>query len=110
VAEVRVALVAVPPFLADLIRRVVATRAGTARLIIEEIGDSGESPSGLPPAIVILGPAAAAPWVGPPLPPAARVLSLSPDLTRLLGPGQGDSAPLTPDVLAERLSDIAQSI
>lgn len=108
--EVRVVLVGLPPFLADLIRRVVAARAGVARFIVVEVGEPGDRPDVLPPCIVILGPAVAAPWVGPPLPPGARVMSLSPDLARLLGPGPGDSAPLTPDVLAERLSDIARTI
>ena len=128
VVELRVALVMVPPLLADLIRHVVTVRfdeasrlddAGEKRLgvglrIVAEIGDPGgvgERLGMLAPHVVIYGPTATGPiWAAVALPRYARVLTLSADLTRIHGPGPGDSAPLTPDVLADRLHDISQTI
>lgn len=129
--ELRVVLVRVPPFLADLIRHVVAPRFERWRFeqrggpplaqpsavnlsIISEISDTpdiGELVGRIAPHVLILGTAAAVSLRGAPsLPAEVRVLTLSPDLTRIYGPGQGDSATLTPDALADRLHEIARTI
>jgi hypothetical protein len=125
VRELRVVLVRVPPFLADLIRHVIAARferrragrfagqpaaerLGITVSIVSEISDDADMGALInraAPHVVILGTAAAAP-----VPGDVRVLTLSPDLSRIYGPGPGDSAALTPDVLADRLHDIARTI
>jgi hypothetical protein len=131
VRELRVVLVRVPPFLADLIRHVIAPRfeqrrleqcggrpmaepLGAALSIVSEISDTPdirELIERMAPHVVILGSAAAVSLgAEAPLPSDVRVLTLSRDLTRVYGPGQGDSATFTPDVLADRLLDIAETI
>jgi hypothetical protein len=42
--------------------------------------------------------------------PRARVRTLSADLTRILGPGDGEITPFTPDALAERLLSVPRTI
>jgi DNA-binding NarL/FixJ family response regulator len=108
VPGLRAVLVALPPFLADIIRRVLTIRAGL--LIIAEIAN----PEGaiqrlreLAPDVVVVGPAGAArrldvAAIRATL-PQARVLALSEDLTRLLGPDEDEIAEFTADALVERL-------
>ena len=112
--EFRVVLVMMPPLMVDLIRHVVAARCesiGAGQLRIIEIREYGDDPAGASPDIVILGPTAArGPWAGPPLPPRARVLTLSSGFTRLFGPEPGDGVPFTADALAERLQEIMRTI
>jgi hypothetical protein len=42
--------------------------------------------------------------------PVTPLLTLDPDLKRLRGPAPGESAPFTPDILAQRLRDLAERI
>jgi hypothetical protein len=108
VPRLRAVLVAVPPLLADIIRQALIGRAGV--WIIAEIAEPENALArlrDLAPDVVVVGPAAA-----PPSPttagirfglPQARVLALSPDLTRILGPAEGDVSEFTPAALAQRL-------
>ncbi len=83
----------VPPLLADLIRHVAAARGLT---LTETTGAAD---------VIILGPAATA------SPPAqVPVITISPDLTRITGPGPGDCVPFTPATLASLLRKIAMKI
>jgi len=100
--------VTVPPLLTDLIRHVLISRAALA--IIAELADPAAAYARLPalaPDVVIIGHSGNADQVDTALVrallPAARVLTLSADLTQLLGPGEHDSVAFTPDTLAERL-------
>ncbi len=129
--ELRVILWAVPPLLADLIRQVVAARferrhseqralrplAAPLGIHIADIpafaGTELPCPrlDGADPHVVIVGwEAAASMGLTAPLLKQVPVLTLSHDLTRIYGPGEADSAPLTPDVLADRLFEIAAEI
>jgi len=116
VPELRVVLVMVPPLLADLIRHALAARfpaAGAIQLSVSTAtGDPAEiglSISPLVPHVAILG--AGAGDVGlTGWPSGVRVLTLSPDLSQILGPDPDDREPLTPDGLARRLRDISQTI
>ena len=117
VKEFRAVLVMVPPLLADLIRHVVASRAeasGFALSIVAEIcnpTDIGERLRELDPDIVIVGSAGAALLIdAAAIVPRARVLTLSADLARILGPGKGESVAFTPEVLVESLRNILQTI
>lgn len=105
----RAVLVTVPPLLSDLIRHVLTSRAAVA--IVAELSDPASAYArlcALAPDVVIIGPAGGAPPVDAALLramlPDACVLALSADLTRLLGPGDDDVAPFTPDTLAACLS------
>ncbi len=109
--EHRTVLVIAPPLLADLIRHVLIGRVGGSVLVeIAEPADASERLRELDPDVVIIGPVSAV-W---PLAAAAvahaRVLSLSPDLSHILGPDADDIAPFTPDALADRLRDILAAI
>jgi hypothetical protein len=84
-----------PPLLADLIRRIAAARG----LTLAETADSAAAD------VIILGPAATPPPAGP-----LTVLAISPDLSRITGPGPADSTPFTPDALADRLREIADDL
>jgi DNA-binding NarL/FixJ family response regulator len=108
VPGLRAVVVTVPPLLTDLIRHALTSRA--ALTIVAELTDADSAYAvlrTLAPDIVIIGPS------GGPRPvdaalvrallPDARVLALSADLTLLLGPGEDDSTPFTPDSLAARL-------
>jgi hypothetical protein len=117
VKEFRAVLVMVPPLLADLIRHVVASRAeasGFALSIVAEICNPtniGERLRRLDPDIVIVGSAGAASLIGAAvIVPRARVLTLSADLAHIHGPGKGESVAFTPEVLAESLRNILQTI
>jgi DNA-binding NarL/FixJ family response regulator len=108
VPELRAVLVTVPPLLADLTRRVLTSRVGLS--IIAEFADPEIAIlrlGDLAPDVVIIGLAANAPSLSAALVrsmlPQARVLALSADLTRLLGPGKDDVSELTPETLADRL-------
>jgi hypothetical protein len=114
VPEFRVVLYGVPPLLADLIQRVVAARFERWQLelaVLAETGDTAdchERIRQLAPHVVILeANAAVALAAAAPLPGHVRVLTLSPDLTRIYGPVAGDSSVLTPDALADLLYRIA---
>ena len=105
--NLRAVVVAVPPLLTDLVRQALATRSKVT--IVAEIAELG-SPTGLlpdlEPDIVIVGPAAAGRLdvaVVRRMLPRARVLAISPDLRRILGPGERDVSELSADRLAERL-------
>ena len=106
--SLRAVLVAVPPFVADLIRRVLAERANV--LIVAELFGPAAALARLhtlSPDVVILGEAARsseldAESVRLAL-PGARVLVLSADLTEIRGPGADDVATFTPNTLADRL-------
>src|SRR5271167_2410720 len=86
--ELRTVLVIAPPLLADLIRRVLTNRCSVSVLVgIAEPADASKRLHELQPDVVIIGPASAP----SPLPPAAaapqaRVLTISPDLSHILGP------------------------
>jgi hypothetical protein len=109
--EHRTVLVIAPPLLADLIRQVLIGRVGASVLVeIAEPAAARERMRELDPDVVIVGPVGAAALAAAPAPPHARVLSLSQDLSRILGPDADDIAPFTPDTLASRLRDILATI
>jgi hypothetical protein len=116
VLELRTVLIMVPPLLADLLRRAASFRAentGVALSIIADLDDPhdlDERLALLMPDLLIFGPAAAARAPHTRLPPGTRKLTLSPDLAQILGPADGETAALTPEILAERLRRIAGSI
>lgn len=104
----RAVLVTVPPLLADLIRHVLTSRARMS--IIAEIADpetAAKRLRHLAPDVVIIGPAATARTLDAArvrsMLPRVRVLTLSADLTQLLGPGEDDVNEFTPATLAECL-------
>lgn len=104
----RAVAVMVPHFLADLIRHTLTDRVGLR--IVAELADPESACKRLrelAPDVVIVGPADTAQPLNAAriraMLPHARVLALSADLTRLLGPGEGDIAEFTPDALADRL-------
>jgi hypothetical protein len=127
----RVILVRIPPLLADFIRQVVVSRferrraeqlaqgRGSAPRIvfsntadINEINALAESAAGaglLVPHVIIWGPTTALGTFSA-TPPKVQVLSLSADLTRIDGPDEGMTHPLTPDVLADLLLAISEKI
>lgn len=114
--ERRVVLVMVPPLLADLIKHVLEARIRRDVEISiiaddEHAQDIGERVRRLAPDVLIVR-AMVAPslWAEVSHRHLVRVLSLSDDLTGIHGPGPGDSAPLTPDVLAELLHGVLASI
>ena len=104
----RAVLVAVPPLLADVIRHALTSRA-SLRIIAEIAASRGAAQRlrDLAPDVVVVGPAGGVPWLHAAavraMLPRARVLALSADLTRVLGPDDGDDAEFTPDALADRL-------
>ena len=110
--ELRTVLVVAPTLLADLIRRVLADRV--AITILPEFADPAEISDrlrNLAPDIVIIGPARAVPLLdAESTPTGTRVLSLSADLTNIIGPGPHDIAPFTPEILAARVRDILAEI
>jgi len=98
----------VPHLLADLIRHVLTGRGGLG--IVAELADPESACKRLrelAPDVVIVGPAGAAQPLNAALIramlPHAQVLALSPDLTQLLGPDEGDIGEFTPDTLADCL-------
>ena len=106
--ECRAFFVAVPPFLTDLARHVMTSRAGLS--IIAEIADpeiAAKYLLDLAPDVVIIGPAANARNLNAAgvhlMLPRAKVLALSADFTQLFGPGEDDVAGFTPDTLADCL-------
>jgi len=100
----RIAMVEVPPLLADLIRHGLAIR--TAGVAVSEIADLQNAATRLRDAgadVVVLGPAASpddAMLIRRIL-PGAQVLTVSPDLSRLVDLDTGNAVPFTPDALAE---------
>jgi hypothetical protein len=95
IPKLRAVFINVPPLLADLVRRVAATRG----LTLAETAETATAD------IIIRGPAAT------PLPPGpVPVLTISPDLTHITGPGPADCAPFTPDALARLLRAISPTI
>lgn len=111
--ELRAILIGVSPLLADLIRRAAGARlerAGLALVIVAEIGETADPIprlEELSPDLIILGGASgpSSLCVFGQLP----TLTLSTDLARIFGPGEGDSAPLTPRNLAARMVELATS-
>jgi len=85
-------LVNVPPLLADMIRRVVAARAG---ITLTETAAEAD--------VIIFGPNAAPPPPGP-----VPVLKISPDLSHITGPNSADPVPFTPKNLAASLRRISK--
>ena len=110
--KLRTVLVIAPPLLADLIRRVLTGRVAVS--ILPEITDPtdiGGHLRELAPDIIIVGPVGtASSLVAASVPSHTRVLSLSADLTHILGPNPGDIAPFTPETLAVRLREILMTI
>jgi AmiR/NasT family two-component response regulator len=103
----RAVLVTVPPLLADITRHVLS-RTGVS--IIAEIADTAISAKrlrNLAPDVVIIGPQTDARPLSAALVrsmlPHARVLTLSADLSRILGPGEDDVHEFTPETLADCL-------
>ena len=101
----RIAMVMVPPLLADLIRHGLDSRIGGATVI--EFSDLQHAYTRLHEIaadIVIVGPLAAAQaTLIQRLLPRAQVLTISPDLSRLVDLDTGESAAFTLDELADRL-------
>jgi hypothetical protein len=112
VPELRTVLVVAPTLLADLIRRVLADRVAIS--ILPEFADPadiGDRLRELAPDIVIIGPVGAVPLLNAASTPSrTRVLTLSADLTNIIGPDPGDIAPFTPESLAARVRDIFEAI
>jgi hypothetical protein len=112
VPELRTVLVVAPTLLADLIRRVLADRV--AITILPEFADPadiGDRLRNLVPDIVIIGPVGAVPSLNATSTPSrTRVLTLSADLTNIIGPDPDDIAPFTPEILAARVRDILAAI
>jgi hypothetical protein len=113
--ELRAALVMVPPLLTDLITATLIPRlaaSGLQLLVFTVPAAAAPSTitSGFTAAdLAILGPGAGARAIaGTLFSPATPMLALSADLSRLLGPAPGESAPFTPEILAERLRDLAK--
>ena len=111
--ELRVVLV-MKPLLADLIRQVVVARAaslGVALSIVFELEESRNIDAHLRApdrSVVITGPLSGdSQQIVAPMGSRVRVLTLSADLTHVLGPRRGCVVPLTPDRLAKLLRDIA---
>jgi hypothetical protein len=104
--------VVAPPLLADLIRRALTDRVAISILPqIADLADVADRLRELSPDIVIVGPVGAVPSIAAASTlPRTQVLSLSADLTAILGPRPGDIAPFTPEALAARLRDILASI
>ena len=103
--ECRAVFVAVPPFLVDLARHVMTSRAGLS--IIAEIADpetGAKCLRDLAPDVFIIGPAANARTLNAArvrlMLPRAKVLALSADFTQLFGPGEDDVTVFAPDTLA----------
>jgi hypothetical protein len=112
VPELRTVLVIAPPLLADLIRRVLTERIDV--LIVPEIADPadiGDRLRELAPDFVIVGPVGAVPLLdAASMPSGTLVLSLSADLTHILGPNPGDIAVFTPETLAACVRDTLAAI
>jgi hypothetical protein len=111
--ELRVVLV-MKPLLAELIRQVVVSRTaslGVHLSIVVELEGSRSIDAALRApdrSVVIIGPLSgdSQQFVAP-MGSRVRVLTLSADLTHVLGPRPGCLVPLTPDGLAKVLRDIA---
>jgi DNA-binding response OmpR family regulator len=106
VPALRIAMVGVPPLLADLVQHGLASR--TAGVAVTEIADLQRAAARLRDAgadVVVLGPAA------PPedamlirrILPDAQVLTVSSDLARLVDLDTGADVTFTPDALFEYL-------
>jgi hypothetical protein len=115
--ELRAALVMVPPLLTDLITATLIPRLASSgvKLSIFNVPAAGPPAtmgSGFVAAdVAILGPGAAARALAATLfAPAMPVLTLTADYKRLRGPAPGESAPFTPEILAQRLRDLAARI
>jgi hypothetical protein len=110
--ELRTVLVIAAPLLADLVRRVLTGRVSASVIVeIASPADASERLRELDPDVVIIGPVSAArPLAAAAAAAHARVLSLSSDLSHILGPDADDIAPFTPDALANRLRDILTAI
>jgi hypothetical protein len=106
--ELRVVLVLVPPLLADLLRQVLATRGWNVRTL-GEFGNPrsvGKELAKLSPHVVLLGSPDSELLVSDALPPDVRILSLSADLTQLLGPRPGERTAFTADNLVNLMTAI----
>jgi hypothetical protein len=112
VPELRTVLVVAPPLLADLIRRALTERVAISILPeITDLADIADRLRELSPDIAIIGPAGVVPSMDAASASSrTRVLSLSADLTVILGPKPGDIAPFTPATLAARVREILASI
>jgi hypothetical protein len=115
--ELRAALVMVPPLLADLITATLIPRLARAGVQLSiftapEAAASATAAYGVIAVdVAILGPGAAARALAETLlPPATPLLALAADLNRLLGPAAGENSPFTPEILAQRLRDLAAKI
>jgi hypothetical protein len=100
VGQLRVAVLGVPPLLADIIYRVVSERlqaSGLTLLIVD-----GSSAGTVSQVVISRGGLCASL-----LPNEPAVLTLSADLSQILGPRPHDVAPFTPNALAARLLAIA---
>ena len=110
--ELRAVLVLVPPLLADLIRQVLATRGLEVR-IAAELSDPriiSTEMAALSAHVALLGSTDLLHLVGGSLSSETRILSLSRDLTELIGPGDRDRVPFTADNLVKALRDIRNDL
>jgi hypothetical protein len=106
VPGLRIALVVVPPLLADLIRHGLDSRVQGAT--ITELPDAQTAYARLRELgadVVIVGPAAPAAEATliRSVLPGAQVLTVSPDLSQLVDLDADEPAAFTPDALADRL-------
>jgi hypothetical protein len=106
----------VPPLLADMLRHAAASHLGADGIVlsiitdIDESCDINEKLGRVSPDLIILGPRVASLALDKGLPVRIRKLTLSSDLTQILGPEESESDPLTPASFADRLREIARSI
>jgi hypothetical protein len=105
VSGLRIAMVVVPPLLADLIRHGLDSRIGGAAVI--ELSDLQHAYTRLHEIaadVVIVGPSAAAQArLIQKILPGTQVLTVSPDLSRLVALDTGEPVAFTLDDLADRL-------
>jgi hypothetical protein len=115
--ELRAALVMVPPLLTDLITATLIPRLASAGVKLSVFNVPwADTPATIASgfiaadvAILGAGPAARA-LAATMFAPAMPLLTLTADLKRLRGPAPGESAPFTPEILAQRLRDLAARI
>jgi hypothetical protein len=106
VSGLRIAMVVVPPLLADLIRHGLDSRV--ADVTVTELSDLQHAYARLREIgadVVIVGPSAPAAdaTLIQGILPRAQVLAVSPDLSQLVDLDTGEPAAFTPDTLADRL-------
>jgi hypothetical protein len=105
VSRLRIAMVGVRPLLADLIRHGLDSRIGGATFIeLSDLQHAYTCLHEIAAEVVIVGPSAAAQaTLIQRLLPRALVLTISPNLSRLIGLDRAEPAPFTLDELADRL-------